>query len=123
MDRQPFAITPNYYPLAYAQQAAQQQQYHDPAALVSLGYRSLQHPSQQQYPGLDQQHLSLTPAGFKDPNFRPQQPLPLRSRQQSRQQRHTMEYPQSDEELAKLQKLSNEYEPEVTVSDVQRHCS
>ena len=125
MDRQPFALPPNYYPHAYAQQAAHQQQYHDPAALVSLGYRPLQfafQQQQQQQTRIEQPQLSLTAAGFHDPNFRPhQQPLPLRSRQQSRQQ-HTMEYPQSDEDIAKFQKLSNEYEPEVTVSDMERRC-
>ncbi|KAK5130340.1 hypothetical protein LTR08_002180 [Meristemomyces frigidus] len=103
---------PNYYHHAYAQ-AAHQQHYHDPAALVSLGYRPLQLPLQQ--PSVaEQQQLSLTAAGFHNPNFRPhQQPLPLRPRQQNPQQQ-TMEYPQSDEDLAKFQKLSNEYEPEVT---------
>ena len=129
MDRQPFAITPNYYPHVYAQQAAHRQQYHDPSALVSLGYSPLQffyqqQQQQQQRPEIEQAQLSLTAAGFHDPNFRPRrQPLPLRSRKQSRQQQHNMEYPQSDEDSAKFQKLRNEYEPEITVSVVKRRCS
>lgn len=119
MHRQPVA---SYYQHAYPPQTAHQGQYHDPAALVSLGYRPLQLPFQQQHQQsvAEQQQLSLAAAGFHNPSFRPhhQQALPLRTRQQTRRQAQAMAYAQqSEEDLAELQKMSNEYEPEVTVSD------
>ncbi|TKA71516.1 hypothetical protein B0A55_06112 [Friedmanniomyces simplex] len=112
----------NYYYHPYAQQAAYGQ-YHDPA-FTSVGYRPLQLPLQQQqqhhHHSAGQQQLSLA-AGFHNPNFRPhqqqqhfhQQILPVRTRQQVRMQAMGFQG-QSEEELAELQKLSNEYEPEVT---------
>ncbi|KAK1030441.1 hypothetical protein LTR33_017096, partial [Friedmanniomyces endolithicus] len=125
MDRQ----ASTYYHHLYAQQAAHAQiQYHDPTA-TPVGYRPLHLPLQQQQ---QQQHLlaaeqQLSLAGsFHNPHFRPhhqqqqqqqqqfhQHILPLRVRQQVRMQDMAIQG-QSDVEFAELQKLSNEYEPEVT---------
>lgn len=118
MNRQPVATASNYYHHAYAPHAAHGHHYHDPAAFTSVGYRPLQLPLQH---NADQQLSLAHQAGFHNPNFRPHQQqhvLPVRTRQQGRQQQAAMAYPQqTDEELAELQKLSNEYEPEVTVSE------
>jgi hypothetical protein len=133
MNRQPVATASSYYTHAYA--PSQQQahgHYHDPAAAyVSVGYRPLQLPLQQhqqlQHQGAEQQ---LAASSFHTPNFRPhqlpqqqtvvQQALPVRTRAQLRhqrqQQQQIMAYQeQNADELAELQKLSNEYQPEVTV--------
>ena len=118
MDRQPIATASNYYHYAYAPQAAHGQ-YHEPL-LASLGYRPLQLPLQHSAEQ-HQQQRSLAAAGFHSPNFRPHhhQGLPLRTRAQTRRQQQAMAYQQqSEQDLAELQKLSNEYEPEVTVSEV-----
>ncbi|KAK0253740.1 hypothetical protein LTS09_011318 [Friedmanniomyces endolithicus] len=126
MDRQ----ASTYYHHLYAQQAAHAQiQYHDPI-VTPVGYRPLHLPLQQQQQ--QQHHLAaeqqLSLAGsFHNPHFRPhhqqqqqqqqqqfhQHILPLRVRQQVRMQEMAIQG-QSDEEFAELQKLSNEYEPEVT---------
>ncbi|KAK3070278.1 hypothetical protein LTR53_010725 [Teratosphaeriaceae sp. CCFEE 6253] len=114
INRQP--VPTAYYQHPYLQHAAHGQ-YHDP----SVGYRPLQLPLQyhQQQPAAEQQ-LSLVASGFHTPGFRPHQQqhlqpqaLPVRTRQQIRRQ--VMAYEgQSEDDLADLQKLSNEYEPEVT---------
>jgi hypothetical protein len=111
--------------------------YHDPA-LVSLAYRPLQLPLQHQFQATaeqqqQQQHqhqLSLAAAasGFQQqhvqqvPTFQHHhqlhQQIPVRQHPQTRQQARIMasNYQNTtDEELAEFQKLSNEYEPEVTV--------
>ena len=91
-----------------------QQHYHDPA-LASLAYRPLQYPLQQLPPAAGE--LSLAAAsGFHVPTFRHQH-VAYRTRQQTRQDRAMASGYQgtTDEELAELQKLSNEYEPEVSV--------
>ena len=120
MNRQPVATAPphhyyTYHPL--------HQHYHDPA-LTSLVYRQVQLPVHQHQPAPVPEHshqLSLAAAsnGFHQPtNFRHHHP-PLQLRQQTRQARAMDSYQQqgtTDEELTELQKLSNEYEPEVTVS-------
>ena len=136
MNRQPVATASHYYHQphhAYGgshavhhhpadQQSQQLQQYHDPG-FASLGYRPLQLPLQQQQQSPIDQRLSLATAGYQTPNFRHDHQtsaLPLRTRRQTRrttrQQQVTMTYQQTPEdELAELQKLSNEYEPEATV--------
>lgn len=112
--------------------------YHDPS-FTSLAYRPLQYPLQlggispadhQQHQQQQQQAQlsSLAAAGFHQHNFRPrhhhqQQQVPLRHRQPSRQQaRAPMAFEgqqtphgMSEDELAELQKASNEYQPETTV--------
>lgn len=112
------------------------QHYHEPA-LTSLAYRPLQHvplqqpdllsPLQQQYLQ-HQQRLSLV-----HPSSAPQQqsvlsstfparPFPFRNRRRTRHALAMASFQPTagttEEELAELQKLSNEYEPEVTVSVV-----
>ena len=123
MVRVPVATASHYY--AYQQP---HQHYHDPA-LASLAYRPLQLPLQQQHAAVEQQQqqqLSLAatsgfhrPIHASPPNFElPPPQLALRTRQQTRQARTMAQFQQqstTDEELAELQKLSNEYEPEVTV--------
>jgi hypothetical protein len=112
--------------------------YHDPA-LASLAYRPLQLPLQQPPAAAEQSHhlhllpqhqLSLAAAAsraYQNPASFRSQHLSIRTRQQERQARAAAamaaSFPQqqtaphaTDEELAELQKLSNEYEPEVTVS-------
>lgn len=128
MNRQPVATASTYYHHAYAPQVAHHAHYHDPATLAALGYRPLHLPLQQHHSAeQQQQQLSLAAAGFHNPSFRPSHypALPLRTRQQTRRQQQIMAYAgQSDEDLAELQKLSNEYEPEVTVSTaMHRRCS
>ena len=117
--------------------------YHDPG-LESLAYRPLQLPLQHQFQATaEQQHaqhqyqLSLAAAasGFQQqhvqqvPTFqhhhRLHHQLPVRQRPQTRQQSGAMasNYQNTtDEELAEFQKLSNEYEPEVTVRLQSRPC-
>lgn len=122
MHRQPVATASNYYhPHSYTPQALPGH-YHDPAFSSPLGYRPLQVPLQHQHSA---EQLSLASAGFHTPNFRPhhqpavtQPGLPLRTRQQTRRhQQANMAYQeQSPEELAELQKLSDNFEPEVIVS-------
>lgn len=112
MNRQPVATVSHFY--AYHPH----EPYHDPA-LASLAYRPLQLPLQQSE-RYSQQQLALAAAtnGFQQPNFRLHH-LPLRTRQQTRQARAMASFQQqgtTEEELAELQKLSNEYEPDVTVS-------
>lgn len=114
MNRQPVATASPFY--AYHPH----EHYHDPA-LASLAYRPLQLPLQQseRYPQRQQLSLAAVPnGGFQQPNFRLHH-LPVRTRQQTRQARAMASFQQqgtTEEELAELQKLSNEYEPEVTVS-------
>lgn len=121
MNSQPVATASNYYHHhhhAYAPHASHQL-YHDPD-LALLGYRPLQLPLQQPHAHHSTEQQQLPVAGFHHyPNFRPQHSLPHRTRQQTRRQQ-TMAYQDDlskDEEYAELQKLSNEYEPEVTVRD------
>ena len=93
---------------------------HEPA-FTSLAYRPLQLPLQQSERHLQPQFaLAAATNGFQQPNFRLHYQLPIQTRQQSRQAR-TMEALHPDttqEEFAELQKLSNEYQPEVTVSSI-----
>ncbi|KAK5109550.1 hypothetical protein LTR62_006901 [Meristemomyces frigidus] len=132
------AVTPSsyYHPHIYAQQVAHGH-YHDPA-YISVGYRPVQ-PSynrqQQQILADQQQHLRLqqqqqqqqqlaqAAASYHHhhPGYPPQQifaeqRVGVCTRQESRQQQQqAMAYQeQSDQELAELQKLSNEYQPEQT---------
>lgn len=113
MERQ--AVSTHYY---YAHHPHPHQHYHDPA-LASLAYRPLQLPFEplQQHPS----PTELAPAaGSLNPRQQQQQQhhIPLRTtRQQAGQHARAMALYQgtTDEELAELQKLSNEYEPEVTV--------
>lgn len=116
--------------------------YHDPALASLLAQRPLhlplgglpaaehhhhQHHLQQQQQQHNQQ-LSLAAAGaYQHPNFRPsQQQFSLRQRHPLRQARATMAFPQqqpqgmSEEEMAELQKASNEYQPDATVSSRRR---
>ena len=117
MKRPPVATASHFYPYP------PHEHYHDPT-LASLAYRPLHLPLQQsESHRYSQQQLPLAavPNGFEQPNFRPHHHhLALRTRQQTRQARAMASFPQqqgtTDEELAELQKLSNEYEPEVTVS-------
>ena len=98
-----------------------------------MGYRplqlSIQQVQQQKY--AEQQHqqqqLSLAAAGYHHhPTYQAQtqqhsqEPvLPVRTRQQACQQQQAMTYQeQTPEELAELQKLSNEYQPEAIVSEL-----
>ncbi|KAK3670729.1 hypothetical protein LTR78_009421 [Recurvomyces mirabilis] len=127
MNHQPVATAPSYYHQhLYAPQLAHGH-YHDPA-YTSVGYRPLQLPTQQvqQQQYAEQQHqqqqLSLAAAGYHHhPAYQAQaqqhsqgQVLPVRTRQQARQQQQVMAYQeQTPEELAELQKLSNEYQPET----------
>ena len=111
MVRQPVSTASSYYALQ------PHQHYHDPA-LASLAYRPLQLPLQQH--AAAEQQLSLAAAsGFHQTDYRQHHGLPLRiTRQQTRQARAMASFQQqstTDEEVAELQKLSNEYEPEVTV--------
>ncbi|EMC98024.1 hypothetical protein BAUCODRAFT_410942 [Baudoinia panamericana UAMH 10762] len=117
MNRRPVATAASYYHLPYATNSFAHGQYHDPAFL-SVGYRPLHLPLQQQQHSAE--HLSL--AGFQDPGFQLlQQPsvhqhsLPVRTRLQHRRAaQEAMAHPQqSEEQLAELQKLSNAWEPEV----------
>ena len=92
-------------------------QYHEPTyASLAAGYRPLQLPLQPQLHLVEQQQQQqLALAGLHNPNLRHHHAIPHRPRQ-TRQQTANMAFQQtSDEELAELQKLSNEYEPEVTV--------
>ena len=118
MNRQPVAAAPSHF-YAYP---PHQHGYHDPA-LASLAYRPLHLPLEHAPAAEHQQFspLAATP-GFHHPNFRHQLHLPHRTRQQTRHAR-AMAYQQQQQgmtegELAELQKLSNEYEPEATVSFV-----
>ena len=129
MNHPPVAVGPSYYHLhhSYASPQVGHGQYHE-QAFTPVGCRPLQLPLQQQQTPQQQHHsaeqLSLA-AGFHDPNFRshheqqlhhPHGGLPIRPRLSAYQQRQAMAYQQqSEEELAQLQKLSNEYEPEVIV--------
>jgi hypothetical protein len=118
------------------------------AAYVSVGYRPLQLPTQRQLQHYQhnqvaaEQQLSLagnsSTNSFHHPDFRTQhnhqpslpplqQTLPVRTRAQLRlqqqQQQHQQQVmasyqEQSAEEMAELQKLSNEYQPEVTVREL-----
>ncbi|KAK5164317.1 uncharacterized protein LTR77_010012 [Saxophila tyrrhenica] len=92
------------------------QVYHDPV-YAPVDYRVQQVAPQQQTP-THQHQAFVTAAGFTA--LRPQQQrLPVRTRQQTRHARATMasEGQQhagpSEDEMAEMQKLSNEYEPEV----------
>lgn len=97
--------------------------YHDPA-LASLAYRPPHVPLQHQASSEHQHQLSLAAAsGFHHPTFQQQQHYAPRTRQHTRQARAmAASFGQaqgtSEEELAELQKLSNEYEPEATVRQV-----
>ena len=115
MNRQPIATPSHFY--AYHPH----EHYHEPA-LASLAYRPLQFTLQQseRHSQQQQQQLSLAavPNGFQQPNFRLHHHHPVRTRQQTRQARAMASFQQqgtTEEEFAELQKLSNEYEPEVTV--------
>lgn len=123
--RQPVFTSPSVY-YTYHHPPAQ---YHDPA-FPSLAYRPLhvplQHPlstaaaEQHQHQlslaaavsGFEQQRLQQVPLYHHHQQQHPQQ-IPIRTRDQPRKMAST--YQGTDEELAELQKLSNEYEPEVTV--------
>lgn len=87
MNRQP-VLSPNFHHY-------QAQPFHDPA-LASLSYRSFQLP-----------HRSAAelPAGYNPTSLPPRPPAARMSYAMT-----------SDDELAQLQKLSNEYQPEATVS-------
>ena len=123
MQSHPVATASNYYHQHLYTPPTLQSQYHD-SELSPLGvYRPLQLPLQHQ-PSADQ--LLAAHAGFHSLKFRPlhhhqQHPgIPLRARQQQsrrQQQQAAMAYQQSDDELAELQKLSEGFEPEVTVSN------
>lgn len=137
--QQPVATSSYYYYYHYPH--PHQHSYHDPT-LASLAPRPLQNPLQLAgLPGSanqQQQHhaqLSLAPAGFQQQQpFRSPQHhqqhhhhLPLRTRQSSRRARAstTMAFEQqaqgpgmTEDELAELQKASNEYQPETTVCAV-----
>jgi len=114
----------------------QQQAYNDPV-LGSLAYRPLGHQSGQQVlqqlhhvPQQQQQRVTLAPFQCQQPHptfafspslipqcHSPNYPT-VQTRQQARRAR-MMATSSADEELAELQKLSNEYEPEVTVSQME----
>ena len=133
----PVAASSSYYHHHHHHPHPHSLSYHN-ASLASLAYRPLQYPLQ--LGGLptpanqQQQHhaqLSLAAAGFQQQQtFRPQHPhhVPLRTRQSSRQPRAsttTMAFDQqaqgsgmTEDELAELQKASNEYQPETTVCAV-----
>ena len=100
-----------------------QQHYHDPT-FAPLAYRSLQSHLQHQAAAeqqLRQQQLSLAAASnsVHRPNFRHQQQLPVRTRQQALQARMMTTHQQigmTEDEWSEFQKLSNEYQPEAKVS-------
>lgn len=116
MNRQPLATASHFYTYL------PHEHYHDPS-LASLAYRPLQLPlqlSERQSSQLQQLSLAAatTNAGFQQSNLRLHHQLPFHVRQQARPARTMASFQQqgtTDEELAELQKLSNEYEPEVTV--------
>jgi len=128
MNRQPIATASSYYhhPL-YAPQAVPRH-YHDPS-FASLGYRPLQLPLQHQH-SAEQLGLALQPSvGFHHPlhqhqEHHPFRPLPPQQhslvlahqtcRQGRQQHQANMAYPQPDE-MEEFQKLSDQYQPEVTV--------
>jgi hypothetical protein len=136
--RQPVVTSPSiYYPYAHPHAP-----YHDPA-LASLAYRPLQlplqhhlsaaaaehhhHPQQQlslaaAASGFQQQHVQQIPTFCHHQQLRQQ--IPIRIRHQARQERAMASAYQgmTDEELAELQKQSNEYEPEVTVRFALTSC-
>ena len=99
-----------------------QQHYHDPA-YASVAYRSLQSQLQHQAAAeqhLRQQQLSLAAASnaVHRSNFRHQQQLPVRTRQQAHPARIMANYQQhgmTEDEWSEFQKLSNEYQPEAKV--------
>lgn len=123
--RQQPVVTAAYYYHPYRPHS-----YHDPA-FASLAYRPLQYQAQLGgLPTTDHQqqqqgHLSsLAAAGFQQPNFRLRHHhrVPLLNRQPSHPARAPMAFEQqqpaqgmSEDELAELQKASNEYQPEATV--------
>ena len=117
--RQPVSTASQYYAYHHPHQ-----HYHDPA-LASLAYRPLHLPLQQ-YPAPEQHqqqhHNSVAAAAagasaFQVPTFRHHQPLTLQTRKRTRQTRAmaTNYQGMTEDELAELQKRSNEYEPEVSV--------
>ncbi len=127
MNHQPLAQTPSAF---YFYQSPEQY-YHDPA-LTSLAYRPLHLSLQQSNSHLQLQHqlsLAQASAGFQhqanNSSFQQHQ-LPYRIPRpgRTRQPRIMADYQNAtttEEELAELQKLSNEYQPEVTVSRQPSH--
>lgn len=116
---------------AYYYRQTHPHSYHDPA-FVSLAYRPLHYPLQlgglptPDHQQQEAQLSSLAAAGFQQQptNFRLRQhhQVPLVTRQPPRSVRAHMAFEQqppaqgmSEEELADLQKASNEYQPETTV--------